>query len=141
MAPNMASSFLFFSSLTLLLFIATGQDRAPHGLAYESPVAFSPSAVEFFHPKTQEPAARNPCAPSSASNCSPLPVAAQVLASKAQESKAPTSQNGRNRLGASGIAGVVFGLAFVVLLAMGAYHFLITRRNNLNRGVSVQPDA
>ncbi|KAJ4843562.1 hypothetical protein Tsubulata_007981 [Turnera subulata] len=130
--------FLFIS--VSLVFIAGAQDRAPHGLVYENPVAFSPSAVEFFHPKTQQPETKNPCATSS-TGCSPLPLAAQVEAAQVQESRVATPQRGGTRLGAAGIAGIVLGLASVVLLTMGAYYVWITRRANLSRANSSQPNA
>ncbi|XWS53271.1 hypothetical protein CRYUN_Cryun11dG0143100 [Craigia yunnanensis] len=132
-----ATLLLLLSSLALL-YIARGQDRAPHGIAYENPTYFSPSAYEFFHPKTEEPDTKNPCA---ASNCSPLLIAAQVEATKELQSKASTQQKSGHRLGAGGIAGIVFGLAFAVLLAMGVYYVLNNRRANANRANSVQPDA
>lgn len=134
-----ASVLLLLSSLALLS-IARGEGRAPHGISYESPMAFSPSAYDFFHPKTEKPDSKNPCA---ASNCSPLPMAAQVGSSaKALDSKVSTQQKSSgHQLGAGGIAGIVFGLAFAVLLAMGVYYVLNTRRTNANRANSVQPDA
>ncbi|XWS74280.1 hypothetical protein CRYUN_Cryun02cG0201400 [Craigia yunnanensis] len=132
------ASFLLLLSSLALLSIARGQDRDPHGITYENPMAFSPSADEFFHPKTQEPDIKNPCA---ASNCSPLLIAAQVGSTKALESKVSTQQKFGHQLGAGGIAGIVFGLAFAVLLAMGVYYVLKTRRDNANRENSVQPDA
>ncbi|XVE59100.1 hypothetical protein DITRI_Ditri05aG0018200 [Diplodiscus trichospermus] len=132
--------FLLLSSSLALLSTANGEDRAPHGIAYDNPMAFSPSAYEFFHPKTQEPDAKSPCS-GAASNCSPLPVAAQVEGSKAMESKVSTQEKSGHRMGAGGIAGIAFGLAFAVLLAMGVYFVLNTRRANANRAISVQPDA
>ncbi|EEF32088.1 uncharacterized protein LOC8263155 [Ricinus communis] len=135
---NSKASLFLFSALALLL-ASRAQERAPHGLAYENPVAFSPSAVEFFHPKTQDPNTKNPCAESS--GCSPLPLAAQVEAAQARESLLPTSQKGGSGLGAGGIAGIVIGLAFAVLLAMGGFYIFVTRRANENRANSVQPDA
>ncbi|WRX32860.1 hypothetical protein QQP08_025347 [Theobroma cacao] len=133
MSPFASCLLLLLSSLALVS-LARAQDRAPHGIAYENPMAFSPSAYEFFHPKTREPDTQNPCA---ASNCSPLPMAAQVDTAKAlEESKVSTQQISGHRLGAGGIAGVVFGLAFAVLLAMGAYYVLSTRRANANRANS-----
>ena len=127
------SSLLLFSFLSFLS-ITTAQDRAPHGLAHEHPIAFSPSAFEFFHPVTE---AKNPC---EASNCSPLPLAATVASSLAHESRSTPERSG-SRVGASGIAGLVFGFAFVVLLAMGVYYVMVTRKANLSRSNSVQPDA
>ncbi|XWS71817.1 hypothetical protein CRYUN_Cryun03dG0170600 [Craigia yunnanensis] len=132
------ASFLLILSSLALLSIARGQDRAPHGIAYVNPMAFSPSAYEFFHPKTQKPDTGNPC---TASNCSPLPIAAEVEGTKALESKVSTQQKSGHQLGAGGIAGIVFGLAFAILLAMGVYYMLNTRRANANQANSVQPDA
>ncbi|XVF20230.1 hypothetical protein REPUB_Repub11eG0179900 [Reevesia pubescens] len=100
------TSFLLLLSSLTLLSIARGQERAPHGIANDNPMAFSPSAYEFFNPKTQEPDTKNPC---EETNCSPLPIAAQVDGTKALESKVSTPQkSGQHRLGAGGIAGIVF---------------------------------
>ncbi|KAJ9188855.1 hypothetical protein P3X46_000213 [Hevea brasiliensis] len=116
MTPK-ASFFLF--SILALLFAARAQDRAPHGLAFENPVAFSPSAVEFFHPKTQEPNTKKPCAESS--GCSSLPLAAEVEATQTQETEVSSSQKVGSQLGAGGITGIVLGLAFAMLLAMEGF--------------------
>ncbi|KAI9194791.1 hypothetical protein LWI28_009209 [Acer negundo] len=138
------TSLLLCFSCVAFLSIATAQDRAPHGLAYENPMAFPPEAFNFFHPKTQDSNTKtnHPC---SAANCSPFPVAAQVQSTKAQESKYPTttpSRNG-NRIGAGSIAGIVVALTFAVALAMAAYFVVIKRRANMNRAQanSVQPNA
>ncbi|XP_062171039.1 uncharacterized protein LOC133876809 [Alnus glutinosa] len=137
MSP-MVSFLLFFSFLTILAINARAQDRAPHGVAYENPMALSPSAYDFFHPTTQKPKTEDPC---HASSCSPLPIAAQVVeATPAHESRDLSPRNG-NRVGAGGIAGIVFGLVFAVLLTMGVYYVTITRRANMTRTNSVQPDA
>ncbi|XP_022753603.1 uncharacterized protein LOC111301864 [Durio zibethinus] len=109
------ATFLLLVSSLALLSIARGQDRAPHGIAYKNPMAISPSAYEFFHSKTEEPDTKSHCA---ASNCSPLPVAAQADATKALETQVSTQQNSGYRLGAGGIAVIVLGLAFAVLLSL-----------------------
>ncbi|VVA90413.1 unnamed protein product [Arabis nemorensis] len=92
--------------------MALAQDRAPHGLAYETPVAFSPSAFDFFHAQPDNPnATLDPCAES---GCSPLPVAAKV---QARESEiASMSIGSRSGIGADGVVGIIFGLAFAVLM-------------------------
>ncbi|KAE8733794.1 hypothetical protein F3Y22_tig00000991pilonHSYRG00202 [Hibiscus syriacus] len=114
--------------------IAGAQERAPHGIAYESPMTFSPSAYQFFHPNTE-----NPC---SVSDCSPLPVAAQVDESKALAIKvSSTPDKSGHEMGADGVAGIVFGLGFAVLLAMGVYYVLNTRRSNANGANIVEPDG
>ncbi|KAF7823406.1 putative transmembrane protein [Senna tora] len=135
-------SFLFFSSLTLLS-IAASQERAPHGIANEQPVAFSPLAYDFFHPTARKP--ENITDPScSASQCSPLPEAAQVGEEATQiyeSNKVLKSQNGRKHLGAGGVAGIVFGVALAVLLAMGVYYVRAKRQANMTRANTVQPHA
>ncbi|KAJ8768625.1 hypothetical protein K2173_023529 [Erythroxylum novogranatense] len=135
------SSFFLLLSSSLLLLIANAQERAPHGLVYENPAAFPPSAVEFFHPKGQETRTGHPCTTSS--SCSPLPVAFQLEDTKAQESYVPTSRSGVRQMGGGGVASIVFCSAFVVVLAMGAYYVFIMRRANKSRAISVQeqPDA
>ena len=118
-----------FSLLSLvslaLVSIVTAQERAPHGLVYENPEAFSPSAYNFLHPNERKPETKDPCA---ASKCSPMPLAAQVEATEIHESKASTPQGSKKQLVAGGVAGIIFGVAFVVLLAMGVYQVRVTGR-------------
>ncbi|XP_050213123.1 uncharacterized protein LOC126664659 [Mercurialis annua] len=134
---NSKAYFLLISIISLVLTPSRAQERAPHGLAYENPIAFSPSAVEFFHPATQQPTnVKNPCSAHSSSGCSPLPLAAQVEAMSTAQQK-----GGSTRLGPGGIAGIVIGLAFAVFLAMGGFYVFVTRRANENRANSVRPDA
>ncbi|TKY67220.1 hypothetical protein E2542_SST10112 [Spatholobus suberectus] len=131
-------SFLFLLSLALLS-IARGQERAPHGLVYESPLAFSPSAYDFFHPNAQKPETRDPC---TASKCSPLPLAAQVDATQIYENKASATQKGGKQIGAGGVAGIVTAVALAALLAMGIYYVKVTRQANMCRANnSVQSHA
>lgn len=135
---QIAYLLLFLFSSLAIVSPARAQGRAPHGLAYESPVAFPPSAVDFFHPKAREPETKDPC---SSSKCSPLPLAAQVEATEAYESNVSSSQKSGSELTASGIAGIVVGSTLVVLAAMSAYYVMITRRANVNRANSAQPNA
>ncbi|KAL1323669.1 hypothetical protein HN51_033936 [Arachis hypogaea] len=122
--------FLFLLS-TILVSIASGQERAPHGLEYESPIAFSPSAYDFFHPNAQKKnETKDPC---SASKCSPLPMAAQVEATQVYENKALATQKGRKQIGVGAVAGIVFAVACAVLLAMGIYYVKVTRQANMSR--------
>ncbi|KAK7404728.1 hypothetical protein VNO78_05684 [Psophocarpus tetragonolobus] len=130
--------FLFLLSLALLC-IARGQERAPHGLVYESPVAFSPAAYDFFHPNAQKPETRDPC---TASKCSPLPLAAQVDATQIYENKVSATQKGGKQIGAGGVAGIIIVAAFAMLLAMGIYYVKVTRQANMSRANnSVQSHA
>ncbi|XP_039026432.1 uncharacterized protein LOC120160030 [Hibiscus syriacus] len=132
---NPFASFLLILSSLALVSMARAQDRAPHGIAYESPMSFTPSAYGFFHPNTE-----NPC---SASNCSPpLPVAAQVDGSKPLAGKvSPTPDKSGRGMGAGGVAAIVSGFAFVVLLGIGVYYVVNTRRASADRANIVQPDA
>ncbi|XP_020215299.1 uncharacterized protein LOC109799172 [Cajanus cajan] len=123
-------SFLFLLSLALFS-IARGQERAPHGLVYESPLAFPPAAYDFFHPNARKPETRDPC---TASKCSPLPIAAQVDDNtQIYENKASEMQKGEKQIGAGGVAGIIVAVAFVVLLAMGIYYVKVTRQANMSR--------
>ncbi|XP_040993588.1 uncharacterized protein LOC121240261 [Juglans microcarpa x Juglans regia] len=113
MSP-MVSFLLIFSCMITILSIARAQDRA-HGVAYESPMAFSPSAYHFFHPNTQDSDTKDHCSPS---NCSSLPVAAEPRVTEAaqeNESSASNSQQGRSRVAAGVTAGIASGFAFAVL--------------------------
>ncbi|KAK9061535.1 hypothetical protein SSX86_018717 [Deinandra increscens subsp. villosa] len=123
------TSFLLI--LTLLFVTTLGvQDRAPHGLDHENLMALSPSAYNFFHPNQLLGLCEE-------SNCSPLPLAATVQSSLAHESRA-----GRAKFGAGFIATIIFGFVFVILLTMGAYYVVTTRRANLRRNKStVIPSA
>ncbi|KAI3511778.1 hypothetical protein L1887_18936 [Cichorium endivia] len=128
--------FLLLLFVTLISFTTTkSQERSPHGLAYENPMAFSPSAYNFFHPKANPPRIQDPC---EESGCSPLPMAATVQSSLAQESASKNEKSG-SKIGAGGVAGVIFGFVFVVLVAMGAYFVVSTRRTNLGRKNTVLP--
>ncbi|PSR95191.1 Protein HEG 1 like [Actinidia chinensis var. chinensis] len=134
--PMAMVSILIF---TLLSFLSStrAQGRAPHGIVYESPMAFSPSAFDFFHPNTKNPGSEDPCV---TSNCSPLPLAATVASTLAYKSRS-TQEKGGGQVGAGGVAGIVFGFVCAVLLAMGVYYVVVKRRANLTRSNSVQPDA
>ncbi|KAI3868408.1 hypothetical protein MKX03_030213 [Papaver bracteatum] len=147
--------FLCSLSSLYLLTQAQAQARAPHGLIFENPVAFSPSAYDFFHPNTHTPKAVKPC---DESNCAPVSgssafstSSAVVRATPAHESKESTTAQGstssgsgnskRLVLGAGGISGIVFGFVFAVLSGIGVYYIIVTRRTNINRSNSVQPDS
>ncbi|KAL8247327.1 hypothetical protein R6Q59_008543 [Mikania micrantha] len=93
-------------------------------------MALSPSAYIFFHPNQQLGLCEE-------SNCSPLPFAATVQSSLAHESRVD-----RANIGAGCIAAIIFGFVFLILLTMGAYYVVTTRRANLRRNSStVIPSA
>ncbi|KMT02067.1 hypothetical protein BVRB_9g207960 [Beta vulgaris subsp. vulgaris] len=121
--------FLFFVSF-LSQIIA--QDRAPHGLAYENPTAFSPTAYDFFHPNTHQDSCRS-------SNCAPLPLAAQVHETQSETTTAMPKTH--TRIGAGAIVGPLFAAIIILSLAMGIYYVAKTRQANANRTKVVQPDV
>ncbi|CAN6842187.1 unnamed protein product [Brassica oleracea var. botrytis] len=108
---------VFFLSSLLITNIALAQDRAPHGLAYETPVAFSPSEFDFFHAQPENPdATLDPCAES---GCSPLPVAAKIQGGSAKEQQseiATMSIGSRTGMGAGGAVMIILGLVFPMLM-------------------------
>ncbi|XP_057727291.1 uncharacterized protein LOC130943432 [Arachis stenosperma] len=122
----------FFLFITILcVSVVTAEERAPHGLVYVKPEAFSPSAYNFFHPinnnarkKKPETKTQEPCSASS-SKCSPMPLsvtaqseeATQIHESKSSSSSTKEDNNVSKNIGAGGIAGILFGIVFVVLLA------------------------
>ncbi|KAI4368776.1 hypothetical protein MLD38_017291 [Melastoma candidum] len=126
---------IFMSSLAILSLVAA-QDRAPHGLAYENPMAFPPAAYDFFHPDGHQATRNKPCGGSS--SCSPLPMAAQVA--KAKESR-EGPDSGRNRIGAGAVTSIVIGIATVAILAMTVYRVIATRRANAHRSDPVKTEA
>ncbi|XP_042510934.1 uncharacterized protein LOC122086261 [Macadamia integrifolia] len=142
----MSTILVFVLSLLTLLSLAYAQGRAPHGLVYENPTALSPEAFDFFHPNTQQPNSQStPCVES---DCAPIPqsatfssVSAVAQSTEAHENNLSDTKTTGSRLSAGGIAGIVFGFAFAVLLAMGVYYVAITRRSNITQANSVRPDA
>ncbi|KAL1345444.1 hypothetical protein HN51_019185 [Arachis hypogaea] len=143
----------FFLFITILcVSIVTAEERAPHGLVYVKPEAFSPSAYNFFHPintnarkKKPETKTQEPCSASS-SKCSPMSVTAQseeatqIHENKSSSLSTEEDNNVSKNIGAGGIAGILFGIVFVVLLGMSMYHFRVTRSNNLGKSNNfIQP--
>ncbi|GAB2285105.1 hypothetical protein Dimus_019559 [Dionaea muscipula] len=111
------------------------QGRAPHGLVYEHPVAFTPSAYEFFHPDLDADHHRHQAAVCgdgcSSSSPSYDPLAAHVRASEARQ---PGNITSHGLIGAGSIlAGIMVGVILAVILAMAVYYVTITRRENQNR--------
>lgn len=108
-------------------------ERTAHGLAYENTVAFPPSAYYFFHPNERKPENKDPCI---ASKCSPLPLASHVEATQIYENKASAQQKGGKLIGAGAMIGIIFVVAFAVLVAMGVYYVKVTREANMSRASS-----
>ncbi|KAK2433943.1 proline-rich receptor kinase [Trifolium repens] len=124
-------SFIFILSLTLLS-TTSSQERAPHGLIYENPIAFPPSAYLFFHPNAKTHETKNSCV---TSKCSPLPMAAKVETNQKYENK-EASQKGGKQIGAGAVGGIIIVVTFVVLLAIGVYYVKVTRQSNMNRTIN-----
>ncbi|KAF6167866.1 hypothetical protein GIB67_027644 [Kingdonia uniflora] len=137
---SMATYFNFFYfvivSLSLVSF-GRAQGRAPHGLAYANPMAFSPAAYDFFHPNSATP--KGDSSPCIQSGCAPVSLSAVAKSSLAQENQVSTSHSNDGPVGTGVVAGVVFGFILSVLLGMGIYYVAVTRRANVSRAVSVQP--
>lgn len=136
MSPLLLLAIFALLSIT----IAQDQSRSPHGLTHSTPVAFSPSAFEFFHPNNhQNPSIENPCA---ASGCPPLHLSATVQSSLAYDSRfTPDHYSRGRRITAAGIAGIIFGFVFVAILAMGIYYVLTKRQANMSKSSTVQSEA
>ncbi|XP_059311351.1 uncharacterized protein LOC132062898 [Lycium ferocissimum] len=139
------ASCLFFLAIFCLPFIVKAQERSPHGLAYESPVAFSPEAYSFFHPETQkqnstttESLCDNNNSTSESSGCSRFPTASSLQSNLAQESLSKPHEDGDKRMGAGGMVGIALGFGFVIVLACGVYYAVIARKRNESKGVPVQ---
>ena len=123
--------FLVIFSVFLISQTAA-QDRAPHGLAYQSPMAFSPMAYDFFHPNGN----KDPC---TFSKCSPFPLAAQVHKTQVQTTATPRTHSAR--IGAGSVAAAIFAALVIACLAIGVYNVTKTRQANVNFNKVVQLDA
>lgn len=140
------SLFLF----TLICFLpistvhAQNSDRSPHGLAQERPMPLSPAAIEFFHPHSSIPPSAN--APCLERNCAlvPLPSSSsgkRPLAAQLKERSESTARPDHVGIGAGGVIGIMLGCALLVVMPMGAYYVMVTRKNNMKKAISVQPSV
>ncbi|OVA10140.1 hypothetical protein BVC80_1591g49 [Macleaya cordata] len=146
MTSSMAIFWFFFLSLSSFSIAQTTPDqggRAQHGLVYENSVSFSPSAFEFFHSNSPKPDIAIPCV---LSDCVSLPQSSvlstdQSLEADGNKLTSGAQVNNKSRVGAGGVAAIVFGFVLAVLLAMVAFYVMVTRRANVRRANSVQPAA
>ncbi|CAD5194979.1 uncharacterized protein LOC135652658 [Musa acuminata AAA Group] len=149
--PSYTLVVFFLSSLLLLHFgdarrhhaVVRLQARSPHGLAFQEPMPFPPTAFEFFHPKLLLPPASAPM-PLASSSFYPAATSAKVRADEEVEAAGEhSSPAGSGGVGASGVAAVVLGLALVVIAAMlASYVVVVRRRSDVRRAKgTVQPDA
>lgn len=136
------ASCLFFVVVFCLPFIVKAQERSPHGLAYESPVAVSPEAYSFFHPETQKQnttTSESLCDDNNnTSGCSKFPTASSVQSNLAHESLPPGDEEGDKRMGAGGMVGIALGFGFAIVLAFGVYYVATARKRNADKGAPVQ---
>lgn len=120
-------ALLLAFTIVSLISITIHAETRVHGLNNQNPVALSPQAFEFFHPKSLQPnAAAGPS----------LPLAASVESTPAHESVATHE---KKHMGAGAIAAIPLGFVFVGLIAMGAYYVVSKRRANLRRASAEQP--
>lgn len=134
---------------TLICFLPTSivqaqnSDRSPHGLAQERPMPLSPAAIEFFHPHSSIPPSAN--APCIERNCAPAPLPSssgkRPLAAQLKERSESMARPDHVEIGAGGVIGIMLGCALLVVMAMGAYYVMVTRKNNMKKAISVQPSV
>ncbi|KAJ8512873.1 hypothetical protein OPV22_003307 [Ensete ventricosum] len=122
------SSMLLTFVCSLLLSSAT----SPHGLAFENPMSFPPSAYEFFHPTVDAPAT----APLPASSLYPGKTTARAKADAVVGGNVFSAPPGRDGAVTGAIVAVVLGLVFVTLVAVVAAYIAIKRRNDVNKANS-----
>ncbi|CAO2814346.1 unnamed protein product [Amaranthus hypochondriacus] len=115
---------------TFLISQTASQDRAPHRLANQSPMAFSPMAYDFFHPNGN----KDPC---TFSKCSPFPLAAQLHETQEQTTSRPRTHS--VGIGAGAVVAAIFAALVIVCLAIGVYNVAKSCQANVNRNKTVQP--
>ncbi|WOL04258.1 hypothetical protein Cni_G12979 [Canna indica] len=127
MAFELFSSTLLLTLLSYLLQLSSSnaqqpQFTSPHGIVYENPVLFPPSAYDFFHPNSDAPA--TPPLPETSSKArADAVVAASVL---------PAPPSGRGAA-AAGVAAIVLGLAFITVAVMVASYVVIRHRADVKK--------
>jgi hypothetical protein len=134
----MAVLFLLF---TLILTQAVAQaETSPHGLSYETPIAFSPAAFQFFHPGIIPPHERRRSAYAPAQ--APMILEQAFKGSTTGRARADEAVGGgwignkmsdRRRLAAGGVVGTVVGVGFFVVAVFGVVYVIIKRRQNVKR--------
>ncbi|KAF3328009.1 hypothetical protein FCM35_KLT06615 [Carex littledalei] len=126
---------------TLILTQAIAQaQHTPHGLSYETPVAFSPDAFQFFHPGIIPPHERR--------HIAHVPAQAPMLLEQAFKgattgrARADEAVGGawienntsdQRRLAAGGVVGILAGVGFFVATVFGVVYVIIKRRQNVKR--------
>lgn len=126
-------SSLFLFALAAFHPIVTAQDlRAPHGLAYESPAAadgaVSPEAYAFFNP-----AGAGTTGPKNGTATAQFPAvsaASSLESNLARDSVAKAEGGSRRGGGGGGMVGILIGFLFVVVLVLGVFFVVTTRKRN-----------
>ncbi|KAK1260713.1 hypothetical protein QJS04_geneDACA002436 [Acorus gramineus] len=142
MMPSPKLFFICLYGWSLSIVHARDESTRPtHGLAYQNPMAFSPAAFEFFHPdmpatkgssSSNIPCKSNDCSPSS-SQLSTFPrMAAKAQATQVHETAWSLPGVKRGSVGVDWMVGIMCGITFIVLVAMGAYYVMIKHRENIN---------
>lgn len=120
---------LSYVLLTFLCSLLLSSATSPHGLAFENPMSFPPSAYEFFHPTVDAPAT----APLPASSLYPGKTSARAKADAVVGGNVFSAPPGRGGAVTGAIAAVVLGLVFVMLVAVVSAYIAIKRRSDVNK--------
>ncbi|KAJ4777454.1 transmembrane protein [Rhynchospora pubera] len=126
---------------TLILTQAIAQaQHTPHGLSYETPIAFSPAAFQFFHPGVILPHERRHSAHAPAQ--APMLLEQAFRGATTGRARADEAVGGgwinnktldRRRLAPGGVAGIVVGVAFFVVTVFAGVYVIVKRRQNVRR--------
>jgi hypothetical protein len=139
-------------ALLLLPLLGQAEERPteahPHGLPYESPLALSPAAYEFFHPNARRDRARQAHAPALAPLGQQLRESvvkgASANVARADQEEGGVAPVGTARHGAfraaGKVAGVLASAAAVALVALGVA-YAVARRRLERGGVAVAAEA
>lgn len=125
----MAVQLTILSSLLLLPLIVAEEhpiklrSSSPHGLFFENPMPFPPSAYDFFHPNA------NAATPATAPLTSLYPgkTSSRARADAAVATSVFSVPSGHQRIGAAGVAVLVIGLGLAVLVVVVTSFFIIKR--------------
>jgi hypothetical protein len=135
-------------ALLLLPLLGQAEERPteahPHGLPYESPLALSPAAYEFFHPNARRDRARQAHAPLGQQLRESVVKGASANVARADQEEGGVAPVGTARHGAfraaGKVAGVLASAAAVALVALGVA-YAVARRRLERGGVAVAAEA
>ncbi|KAJ1295141.1 hypothetical protein BS78_01G200800 [Paspalum vaginatum] len=137
----MAAAAAAAAAIALLL-LPTGRAEErptaahPHGLPFESPLAMSPAAYDFFHPTARARRARGvapalaPHGQQQLKESAVRGASASVAKADQEEGAAAPVKTARNRT----VAGVIVGAAAAALVAVGVAYAVARRRVAALRG-------